>query len=707
MRTSSTADALSVREQDPGARLALGYALTIFTSAFLLFQIEPLISKVILPWFGGSPAVWTTCLLFFQTLLFLGYAYAHLSTRLCTRRQQVVLHLALVAATLALMPIAPQAHAKPTADQNPTLGVLVLLTETVGLPYFLLSSTGPLVQGWFGQAYPGRAPYRLYALSNVGSLLALVSYPFLFEPAFTTHAQARLWSWGFVAYALLLAAGTWSRWRLPKDAASTERAASSIPVASAPPSVGQRVLWVGLPAFASVLLLATTNHVCENVAVIPFLWVAPLALYLLSFIIAFDGARWYSRRAFALAGIVLSLAVGCIDPLRDVLERVGIELGVRELLLLDFSLLFVICMLCHGELVRLKPSADRLTEFYLLVAFGGALGGLVVSIACPALFSTFFEWTLGLLAAFALSVAVLAVAADSPRLRTSAGKAMLGVPLSLGLGAIAYAQIDDDPPLAVARNFYGTVAVYDVDADNPAEHHLSLTHGTVVHGRQYRAPEKQNLPLAYYSETSGVGRALGFFASEPSLSVGAVGLGVGTLARYARPGDHFEFYEINPAVARLAERYFTYLARCGPACELVMGDARLSLERQEPQKFHVLVLDAFSGDAVPTHLLTQQAFDLYLRHLRPDGVIAVNITNRQLDLAPVLAGLAEQAGLKSTRIDTPYDRARLLYHADWMLLTTNDRFLAATPPAPPAALPPAARKVLWTDSYSNLFELLK
>ena len=390
MSSSSTADVLPVPEQGPGARLALGFALTIFTSAFLLFQIEPLISKVILPWFGGSPAVWTTCLLFFQTLLFLGYAYAHLSTRVCTRRQQAILHLSLVVLALALMPIAPYSHPRPTSSLHPTLGVLVLLTQTVGLPYFLLSSTGPLVQGWFGQAYPGRAPYRLYALSNIGSLLALVTYPFLFEPAFTTHTQARLWSWGFVAYALLLAVATWSRLRGARDATAEERA-GSIPVASAPPALGRRVLWVGLPAFASVLLLATTNHVCENVAVIPFLWVAPLALYLLTFIIAFDGARWYARRGFAVAAVVLSLAVGCIDPVRDLLESAGVELGFRELLALDFSFLFVVCMLCHGELVRLKPAPAYLTRFYLMVSLGGAAGAALVGIVAPLVLPADFE----------------------------------------------------------------------------------------------------------------------------------------------------------------------------------------------------------------------------------------------------------------------------------------------------------------------------
>ncbi|HEV8547713.1 MAG TPA: fused MFS/spermidine synthase [Polyangiaceae bacterium] len=703
---SSEATEVRAGEREPSARLALGFALTIFTSAFLLFQIEPLISKVILPWFGGSPAVWTTCLLFFQTLLFVGYAYAHVSTRVCTRRQQAVLHLALVALALALMPVSPGAHAKPSGALHPTLGVLKLLAETVGLPYLLLSSTGPLVQGWFGQAYPGRAPYRLYALSNVGSLLALVSYPFVFEPAFTTGVQARLWSWGFVGYAGLLAYATSSRLRTPKDAKVSDRRARSIPVSSAPPSVGQRALWVGLPAFASVLLLATTNHVCENVAVIPFLWVAPLALYLLTFIIAFDGPRWYSRRGFAIAGLVLSLAVGCIDPLSELLERAGIHTGFRSLLVLDFSYLFVIAMLCHGELVRSKPSADRLTEFYLLVALGGALGGVFVSMACPALFSTFFEWTLGLLTAFALALAVRAVTAGD-RVRTPLGNALLGVPLVVGLALIGYFQRDDEPPLEVARNFYGTIAVYDVDADKPADRHLSLTHGVVVHGRQYTAPDKQDQPLAYYGEESGVGRALRFFANASELSVGAVGLGVGTLAHYVHAPQHLQFYEINPEVVRLAEKYFTYLSRCGAACSIVMGDARLSLEREQPQNFHVLVLDAFSGDAVPTHLLTQQAFDLYLRHLRPEGVIAVNITNRQLDLAPVLEGLAEQAGLRRVRIFSDDNPARQLYHADWMLLTRDGRFVSATPARLPPNLLRAKPKVRWTDGYSNLFQLLK
>jgi hypothetical protein len=705
MTTWSGAEAPGFLRRERGDGLALAFALTIFTSAFLLFQVEPLISKVILPWFGGSPAVWTTCLLFFQTLLFLGYAYAHLSARFCSTARQALLHVALALLAVALLPIMPGAHAKPSGHEDPTLGVLGLLAGSVGLPYFVLSSTGPLVQRWFAEAYPRRLPYRLYALSNLGSLLALVSYPFVFEPAFATGTQARLWSGAFVAFALLVGAGAYARVR-SEPAAESGVFVHTQP-ASAQPSVRTRVLWVALPAFASALLLATTNHVCEDVAVIPFLWVAPLALYLVSFIVAFDGPRWYWRRGFAGAGVALALLVGCIDPLRDVLAAAGHDLGFRGLLVLDFGLLFVVCMLCHGELVRLRPSSERLTEFYLWVAFGGALGGVCVSLVCPAVFSTFFEWTLGVLAAFALSLAVLFAA--SPRaVRQRRRPRILGALFALlGLGAILVSQLDDDPPLAVARNFYGTVAVYDVLPHDPAAHHYSLTHGVVVHGRQFRAPDKQDLPLAYYGEASGVGRALAFFTHEPALEIGAVGLGVGTLAHYVRPGQKLVFYEINQAVIDLARKHFTYLARCGGACEIVLGDARLSLEREPPRNFHLLVLDAFSGDAVPTHLLTREALALYLRHLRPDGIIAVHITNRQLDLAPVLAGLASDADLRTVRIYSDGDARRELFHADWVLLTRNARFLAATPPAPPPDLGPPKPAVLWTDSYSNLFQLLK
>ncbi|HTQ06348.1 MAG TPA: fused MFS/spermidine synthase [Polyangiaceae bacterium] len=707
MNTWSTAEVLPALRREPREVLAVGFALTIFTSAFLLFQIEPLISKVILPWFGGSPAVWTTCLLFFQVLLFLGYAYAHLTTRFLSRSRQTWLHLGLVVCAALLLPPVPGAHARPTAGDDPTLGVFLLLLRSVGLPYFVLSSTGPLVQGWFGQAFPGRAPYRLYALSNLGSLLALVSYPFVVEPAFTTQTQAREWSSGFVLFTLLVGALASGRLRAPPESSPSAAFAPPSAAASPAPTWRRRAVWVGLPAFASAFLLATTNHVCEDVAVIPFLWVVPLALYLLSFIVAFDGPRWYARRTFALSGGLLALAAGCIDPLDELCSALGHGLGFKELVVLDFALLFVTSMLCHGELVRTKPRSERLTEFYLWVAFGGALGGLAVSIVCPAVFSTFLEWPLGLLGSFVLALGVWWSAAESAGWRGRYGLVAKTLVFSLGIVAIAHGQADDDPPLAISRNFYGTVAVYDVDANDPAQRHYSLLHGAIVHGRQFRAPEKQDQPLSYYGDVSGVGRTLSYFGALPELRVGAVGLGVGTLAHYVHAGQHLRFYEINPEVVRLARTHFTYLARCGAACDVVLGDARLSLERESPQHFDVLVLDAFSGDAVPAHLLTREALDVYTRHLEPDGVIAVNITNRMLDLAPVLEGLAREAHLKAVRVYSDDDAARELYHADWMLLTRNARFLAAVPPRLPPELPSPKLAVLWTDNHSNLFELLK
>jgi hypothetical protein len=427
----------------------------------------------------------------------------------------------------------------------------------------------------------------------------------------------------------------------------------------------------------------------------------------LSFVIAFDAPRWYARPAFAAAAIVLSLIVGCIEPLRDLLDTAGARVDFLTLLTLDLALLFVVCMICHGELVRRRPLAAHLTEFYLMIAAGGALGGMVVTLVCPVLFATFLEWPIGLVASFLLGLAVFWWAL--PSLQSNA-PAALGIRPSfaaLGVVAIALAQYDNDPPLEVARNFYGVVSVYDRDAHQPPLHHLSLRHGIVVHGRQFVMPEKRDLPVAYYAEESGVGHALKFFAQRPDLHVGAIGLGVGTNASYAQPGQRFRFYEINPEVHRLAEKYFTYLSRCRGDCQVVLGDARLSLEQEPPQGFHVLVLDAFSGDAVPTHLLTREAFGVYLRHLRDDGVIAINITNHHLDLAPVVEAVADQYGLKAMRRFTPSNGQRMLFRADWLLLSRNQPFFAATP----AQLPPGVQAVgpalLWTDDYSNLFQLLK
>jgi hypothetical protein len=405
---------------------------------------------------------------------------------------------------------------------------------------------------------------------------------------------------------------------------------------------------------------------------------------------------------------VLCLAVGCLDPLREALDALHYDFSFVDSLVLHFATLFCICMVCHGELVRSRPKPVHLTEFYLLIAAGGALGGIFVSLIAPAIFATFLEWTIALLLAFGLGFAI-GCGRDTRqrlgRLRT----ALAGACALVGLVAIAYYQADDDSPVDIRRNFYGVVSVYDVDKDDPAQHHFSLAHGIVVHGRQFVAPEKRHMPTSYYAPNTGVGKALSYFQAEPDLRVGAVGLGIGTVAAYARAGQAVHFYEINQEVKYMAEKYFSFLRDCQGKADIVLGDARLSLEREPAQHFHVLVLDAFSGDAVPAHLLTQEAFAVYLRQLRPEGVIAVNITNRHLNLAPVVAGLAREFHLQSVRVYSEPDAKQLSYRADWLLLTRNSAFIAATRPAPPPAAEAGTRSepLLWTDHYSNLFQILK
>jgi hypothetical protein len=362
------------------------FALTIFAGAFLLFQVQPLIGKYILPWFGGSPGVWTTCMLFFQVLLLGGYAYAHTLSRRLKPRTQAIVHLALLAAALLTLPITPGDHWKPQASGNPTWHILALLAVSLGLPYLVLAATGPLMQEWFRRLTPGTSPYRLYALSNVGSLLALVSYPFYFETQFTRKAQAQFWSWGLLFYALCCAFCAYRVWRqAPVKALSETETSADI----APPSPGRRGLWLCLPACASILLLAVTNKMCQDVAVIPFLWVLPLGLYLLSFIICFDSPRWYSRFYYTLA-LVGAMAAVCVAL------YVGTDMPIVQQVVIYSITLFVGCMICHGELYQLKPHPKHLTSFYLMIAAGGAVGGLFVALIAPVLFSNFYEMHLSL-----------------------------------------------------------------------------------------------------------------------------------------------------------------------------------------------------------------------------------------------------------------------------------------------------------------------
>jgi len=679
------------------------FALTIFTGAFLLFQVQPLIGKYILPWFGGGPGVWTTCMLFFQALLVGGYAYAHFSSRLKARTQAVV-HLALVVGALALLPITPSDAWKPRGGENPALHILALLTVTLGLPYFVLSSTGPLMQQWLSRASPGRSPYRLYALSNAGSLLALVTYPFLVERYLTRQAQAALWAGGLVLYAVGCGFCAVTLWQA--EPTLTDQGTRN-PRPAPRPSLLNQLLWLLLPACASVLLLATTNKLCQDSTVIPFLWVLPLALYLLSFIICFDNPRWYARPPFTLA-LIAALGGVCWAM------SSGNEWPLWRLVAVYSGALFVCCMVCHGELYRRRPDPSRLTGFYLMIAAGGALGGLFVAVAAPLLFTGYYELHWGLLLCGLLVLLVWVTGRSPPGLlsdRNWHGAACVGLALGVAaLGGALWSRREKFPTdVFASRNFYGVLRVFEERIGAPKEHILGLMHGRIWHGWQFVDPEQATWPTLYYSQQSGIGLALNALPAGPR-RIGIVGLGIGTLADYARAGDYFRFYEINPEVQRIANSRFTCLARCAGKVEVAPGDARLSLEREPPQQFDLLALDAFSSDAIPAHLLTREAFELYARHLKPNGVIAVHISNPYLDLEPVLVNVARHFGYRLAVVETiPGPDQWWLLPSLWVLLT-HDRAMLDSPVISDAARPEetdSERVPLWTDDFTSVFRILR
>ena len=584
------------------------YATTVFLSAFLLFQVQPLIGKYILPWFGGTSSVWTTSLLFFQVALLAGYAYAHLIVSRLSPRAQGTLHLALLTAALLALPITPSDGWKPGPADDPTWRILALLTVSIGAPYLLLSSTGPLLQGWFSRTYPGRSPYRLYALSNAGSLLALVSYPVVFERLLGLQTQTRVWSAGYVLFAVVCGTVAWRLLRAPPVAPAGDRAAD--PPAAARASGGRvdrerggseerspgrldAVFWLALSAAGSTMLLATTNVITQDVAVVPFLWVLPLSLYLLTFIITFDNERWYDHTFFALMLVVAATAV--IYAIYG-----GVELSLPAQVGIFSGVLFFVCMSCHGELVKLRPGPSQLTLFYLMVAAGGAIGGVLVAVVAPLVFDGFWEYHSGVFGACALVAAV--IGRDQLRRRREqparagetwqllAAAAVLAV--VGGLFGLAW-LLDEDVDRAHAnvitmeRNFYGVLRVVDALADDPAQRRIALVHGTILHGFQYQAAEKRGWATTYYGPESGVSIALNQHPRRRTtagpLRIGVIGLGTGTIAVSADAGDYLRFYEINPTVVELSGEYFTFVSDAvarGADVDVFLGDARIVMERQ-------------------------------------------------------------------------------------------------------------------------------
>jgi hypothetical protein len=691
-----------------GAR-TLQYGTTIFLSAFLLFQVEPLLAKFILPWFGGSAGVWAVALTFFQVVLLLGYAYAHSANRFLGARGQAWAHSLLLLASCALLPILPSPAWRPAPGADPTGRILLLLAATIGLPYFLLSATTPLLQAWYVRRTGSGMPYRFFALSNAGSLLALLSYPFLVEPLLSSRWQAWIWSAGYLAFAGLAA---WTGWTSTATApsrgviAALGPAASQAPtpVAAPVPGIGATLRWITLAACPSALLMAVANHLSANVAPIPLLWVLPLALYLATFILAFEWPGCY-RRGWALP--LLFLALGAMAAL---MYWDAVYLDLRWTLPGFLLGLFCCALFCHGELARRRPDPAHLTQFYLAVALGGALGGGLVALAAPHWFSSDLELPLGLAACAVLGLGVVwrqpEAEAGGRRLlmRCGAGAAVLAL-----AGTFACRESARDPLRRFrARNFYGTLEVKDDPAD-VADPLRTLTHGIIEHGAQHLEPGRSQVPTSYYGETSGVGRAIRALQARGPVRLGVVGLGAGCLSAYGRPGDALRIYEINPLVLRIAREQFSYLRDCPAPAEVVLGDARLSLEGEPDQAFDLLAVDAFSGDAIPVHLLTVEAFRTYFRHLKPGGVLALHLSNRYLDLAPVGAAGAARFQRSAWMVLDPGDEDQGVNPTDWMLVARTGELLADRTFQDAEVRPVPERPGFrpWTDDYSNLFRILR
>jgi SAM-dependent methyltransferase len=676
------------------------YACTVFLSAFLLFLVQPVIAKQILPWFGGSASVWTTCLVFFQALLLAGYAYSHWSARSLRPRSQAILHVVLLSASCLVLPIIASPEWKPEGNEDPGLRIVLLLGATVGLPYLLLSTTGPLVQVWFARNL-SRVPYRLFALSNLGSLIGLLAYPFAIEPWVSTRVQSFVWSASYVAFAILCAASAWmSRNANPVAGAYDDpdvkpNAGQDAHRGVGIPSLSNRLMWLVLSATGSMLLLAVSNHICQNIASIPFLWIVPLSLYLLTFVFVFDTNGWYVRRIFLVLAGAAVIAMGATLTSLDLKLVIPVHLAG----------LFVLCMVCHGELSLARPAPRYLTGYFLSISAGGVIGGLVIGFGAPHVLIGYFE--LGIVLVLVALLLIL-------RTRTSMILAPAAFAAVAGFGIYySHKQIAayDDSMVASSRNFYGTLRVRDLGGTDEVR---TLNHGAIRHGGQIRQPvEKRRLPTTYYGNDSGIGAAiLALQARRPSVRVGVIGLGTGTIAAYGRPGDTFRFYDINTQVIGFAQRYFTFLGDSKSRVELALGDARLSLERESPQQFDILAIDAFSGDSVPAHLLTVEALDVYARHLKPNGVLMFHTTNRYLELAPVVRMVAESRGMAAALIEHEPTEAQeeneLLSNSDWVIVTRDLAVMKLPEIAvrvKEIALPP--RATLWTDDYNNLFHVLK
>ncbi len=711
---------------------ALLFIATISVSAFLLFMVQPMVGKHILPWFGGGPGVWTLCLTFYQSTLFLGYVYAHLLIEQIARERQPFVHALVFAAALAVLPVLPGESWQPETGVDPSARILMILLVNVGLPFFLLAATGPLLQAWFARAQPSRSPYPLYAASNFGSLLALVSYPVLIEPQISLPQASRLWSWGFASCGIAILACAWLAKSGPRVVGAVADGKTE--------SVAARdvALWILLPAVAVVLLLGITNKLCLDVASVPFLWIAPLCIYLITLIVCFASDRAYRRGAFSSLAAISTLVLVLVWLSSDKLGRwmYGSASILPQVVVYSLAL-FSTCMLAHGELYRLRPPPARLTAYYLCISGGGALGGLFVGLVAPRIFSNYYELPLGLGACWILFLLACRRDPDSGLHAGGPGRArriaaVVGVGALVALIGVAafpergvLAGGDGNQPerrvLLQERNFFGVLTIQEVRAVNPERYQLELSSGTTMHGVQLVVPAPR-LPTSYFSTHSGIGFVMRGRGAGERTKVGVIGLGVGTLAAYGRSGDHFRFYEIDPHVIRIArdDGRFSFLGDSAAEIEILPGDARLTLQSELQRglvdDFDLLVLDAFNSDAIPMHLLTREAFRLYERRVAPNGVLALHVSAEYVDLVPLVFRMAENVGFHALAISN--QEHQVSSYSDWVILS-RDRdyidsltaFACGDPEAPVTVWVPTADRVantpIWTDDYSNLFRSLR
>ncbi len=735
------------------------YATTLFASAVLLFLVQPMFARLVLPLLGGSPSVWNTAMVFYQAALLAGYGYAHFVYSRLGPRRHAGWHLLVLVIPVALLPITVPSGWSPPVGGNPAPWLLALMLVSVGLPFFAISTTSPVLQKWFAASGHMRAtdPYFLYAASNVGSLLALLSYPLWIEPHLRLVEQTRFWMWGYFVFIALVAACAAALWKTKSPASTLAVSAHpSVACASAAPSPAhaptprRRFRWVLLSFAPSGLMLGVTSYLSSEIAVVPLLWIIPLALYLLTFVLVFAQRQAIPRPLLVRALPIIFVALVMVLNTRATQPIAG-------LMLLHLAAFFVATLLCHGALAADRPDASHLTEFYLWMSVGGVLGGLFNALLAPVLFRTITEYPLTLLLVCLLALSPLPTTAGplataSPSRRATLDDllwpAVLGIatvallfalgsalhrpnpaltalvfgapalvcflfsrrPLRfvLGLAALLFAGTfyhgEQGRALHTERSFFG---VHRVTLDPTGHYHL-LVHGNTLHGQQSLDPARRREPLTYYHRTGPIGQILTTFASEPSKRIGAVGLGTGSLAAYAALRQPWTYFEIDPVVERLARdpRYFTFLRDSPADLRLILGDARLTLASASDGAFDVFVLDAFSSDAIPVHLVTREALALYQRKLAPHGLLACHISNLHLDLEPVFANLARDAHLaclvRDDTVVSPEESALGKAPSVWLVMARQTADLA------PLARDPRWRPArhdthaVWTDDYSSL-----